>query len=47
MDPNRAIITNDKHSKAILTTAPTDLPLLFEDSFTITLFADVDGEGSR
>jgi hypothetical protein len=36
-----AIITNVKHSKAILRTAPTDLPLLFEDSFTITIFADV------
>jgi hypothetical protein len=36
-----AIITNGKHSKAILRTAPADLPLLFEDSFTITLFADV------
>jgi hypothetical protein len=36
-----AIITNGKHSKAILRTAPTYLPLLFEDSFTITLFADV------
>jgi hypothetical protein len=32
---------NGKHSKAILTIAPTDLPLLFQHPFTITLFADV------
>jgi hypothetical protein len=36
-----AIITNDKHSKAILTIAHIDLPLLFQHTFTITLFTDV------
>jgi hypothetical protein len=36
-----AIITNGKHSKAILTISLTHLPLLFQHPFTITLFADV------
>jgi hypothetical protein len=36
-----AIITDGEHSKAILRIAPTDLPLLVEDLFTFTLFADV------
>jgi hypothetical protein len=36
-----AIITNGKHSKAILTIAPTDLPLLVETLLKYTLFAYV------
>jgi hypothetical protein len=36
-----ATLKNGKHSKTILTIAPTDLPLLFQHPFTITLFTDV------
>jgi hypothetical protein len=36
-----AIITNGKHSKAILRIAPTYLPLLFANTFNFALFADV------
>jgi hypothetical protein len=36
-----AIITNHKHSKVTFAIAPTDLSLLFQHPFTITLFADV------
>jgi hypothetical protein len=36
-----AIITNDRHSKAILRIALTYLPLLFENTFKFTFFADV------
>jgi hypothetical protein len=36
-----AIITNDKHSKALLRIAPTYLPLLVEPSLKYTLFAYV------
>jgi hypothetical protein len=35
------IITDGEHSKVILKIVPTDLPLLCEDLFTFTLFADV------
>jgi hypothetical protein len=36
-----AIITVGTRSKAPLKIAPTDLPLLFENAFNFTIFADV------
>jgi hypothetical protein len=36
-----ATLTKDSHSKVILRIAATNLPLLFEISFTIALFVDV------